>query len=179
MLEITIGGKEMYDEATQTFVLQGGTTVHLEHSLVSMSKWESKFEKPFLGKEDKTTTEVLAYINEMVIGKVPEGFLEKLNDNHMLAINEYIEAKQTATWFRESPGSPATREVITSELVYYWLVAFNIPFECQNWHLNRLFTLIRICNLKSAKPKKMGRGEAAARQRELNAQRRTRLGSNG
>lgn len=169
----------MFDESTETFVKQGGTEVELEHSLVSLSKWESKFEKPFLGKAEKTSAELLAYIEEMVLGKVPEGFLSKLSEDNIIGINEYIEAKMTATWFREAPGAPQSREVITSELIYYWMIAFEIPWEAQYWHLNRLFTLIRVCNLKQAKPKKMGRAEAAARQRELNAQRKAQLGTKG
>ncbi len=179
MLKIVVGGDEMFDEGTETFVRQGGTVVELEHSLVSLSKWESKFEKPFLGKDEKTGEEVLGYIEAMILNEVPEGILSKLSDDNVAEINKYIDAKMTATWFREAPGAPQTREVITSELIYYWMIAFEIPWEAQYWHLNRLFTLVRVCNLKQAKPKKMSRSEAAARQRELNAQRRAQLGTKG
>jgi hypothetical protein len=179
VLKIVVGGSEAYDEGTETFVKQGGTVVELEHSLVSLSKWESKFEKPFLGQIEKTSEEVLGYIEAMVIGEVPEGFVSRLSDSDVKEINDYIDAKMTATWFRETPGAPQTREVITAELIYYWLIAFEIPWEAQYWHLNRLFTLIRVCNLKQAKPKKMSRSEAASRQRELNAQRKAQLGTKG
>jgi hypothetical protein len=179
MLKIVVGGEEMFDEDTETFIKQGGTSIELEHSLVSLSKWESKFEKPFLGKVEKTPEEVIGYIEAMILGEVPEGIISKLSEANITEINDYIDAKMTATWFREAPGAPQTREVITSELIYYWMIAFEIPWEAQTWHLNRLFTLIRVCNLKQAKPKKMSRSEAAARQRDLNAQRRAQLGTKG
>lgn len=179
MLKIVVGGTEAFDEATSTFVKQGGTEIELEHSLVSLSKWESKFEKPFLGKTEKTGEEILAYVEEMILGEVPEGILSQLSEDNVAEINRYIEAKMTATWFRETPGAPQSREVITAELIYYWMVEFKIPFECQYWHLNRLFTLIRVCNLKGAKPQKMSRAEVARRNRELNAQRKAQLGTKG
>jgi hypothetical protein len=94
-------------------------------------------------------------------------------------VNTYIDRKMTATWFSDQPSSPRTREVITSELIYYWMTVFNIPFECEVWHLNRLFTLIRICNVKQSKPQKMSRGEIARRNRELNTQRKAQLGTSG
>jgi hypothetical protein len=179
VLKIVVGGTEAFDEATNTFVTQGGTTIELEHSLVSLSKWESKFEKPFLGKSEKTTEEILAYVEEMILGEVPEGILSRLSEANVKEINDYIEAKQTATWFRDTPGAPQSREVITAELIYYWMVEFKIPFECQYWHLNRLFTLIRVCNNKAAKPQKMSRAEVARRNRDLNAQRKAQLGTRG
>lgn len=179
MLKIVVGGTEAFDEATSTFVTQGGTAIELEHSLVSLSKWESKFEKPFLGKGEKTTEEVLAYIEGMILGEVPEGILSQLSEDNVAEINRYIDAKMSATWFRETPGAPPSREIITAELIYYWMVEFKIPFECQYWHLNRLFTLIRVCNMKGAKPQKMSRGEIARRNRELNAQRKAQLGTKG
>ena len=181
MLTIIVPGVESYDENLDQFVSIGDLTLELEHSLVSLSKWESKFEKPFLGKSEKTTDEVLDYIRCMVVTpNPPEEFLDKLSKENLEEVNVYIDRKMTATWFSEAPGAPKTsREVITSELVYYWMTVFHIPFECETWHLNRLFTLIRICNLKQEKPKKMSRAEVAARNRELNAQRKAQLGTKG
>lgn len=180
MLEITVGGTDSFDESTDKFVTVGGSVLQLEHSLVSLSKWEAKYEKPFLGKDEKTGEEVLDYVRFMAIDReTPEEIFLQLDERNLKAINAYINAKQSATWFSDQPGAPKTREVITSELIYYWLTVFNIPWEAQHWHLNRLFTLIRVCNIKSAKPTKMGRAEAARRQRELNQQRRAQLGSRG
>lgn len=180
MLTIVVSGTEMFDETKQEFITEGGITLELEHSLVSLSKWESKYEKPFLGKTEKTTQEVFDYIKFMTLTPniAPEVY-EHLSEDNIKAINGYIDAKMTATWFHDPPGAPASRDVITAELVYYWMITFQIPFECQYWHLNRLFTLIRICNIKQAKPKKMSRAEMAARNRELNAQRREQLGTSG
>jgi hypothetical protein len=180
MLTIKVLGVEVFDDKSQEFTTRDDVTLELEHSLVSLSKWESKHEKPFLGKAEKTSDEVLDYIRCMIVTPdVPEEVFSKFSEENYTEINQYIEAKMTATWFHESPGAPQSRDVITAELIYYWMTIFQIPFECEHWHLNRLFTLIRICNVKQAKPKKMSRSEIAARNRELNAQRKAQLGTSG
>lgn len=180
MLTITVGVTDVFDEEAQAFTTQGGVALQLEHSLVSLSKWESIHEKPFLGVAAKTPEEVFSYIECMVLDtNSPEEILHRLSKENMEQINAYIDAKKSATWFSDQPGAPKSRETITSELVYYWMTVFNIPFECETWHLNRLFTLIRICNVKQAKPKKMSRAEVAQRNRELNARRKAEHGTKG
>jgi hypothetical protein len=180
MLTITVGGEESFDEGTQTFIVTGGQQIQLEHSLLSLSKWESKHEKPFLGKDEKSSEEVISYIRCMMLDdNLPEDILHRLTEENFEQINAYLDAKMTATWFSEQPGEPKSREVITSELVYYWMTVFQIPWEAENWHLNRLFTLIRVCNIKAAKPQKMSKAELARRNRELNAQRKKQLGTTG
>ena len=180
MLTIVVPGVEMFDEQSQEFTTRDDVTLELEHSLVSLSKWESIYEKPFLGNTDKTIDEVIGYIKVMTLTpEVPEETFQKLSEANIKAINSYIDAKMTATWFSEMPGAPKNREVITSEVIYYWMIAFNIPFECERWHLNRLFTLIRVCSIKQGKPQNMSRSQIAAQNRELNAQRRAQYNTTG
>jgi hypothetical protein len=180
MLTIVVPGVEMFDDVTQEFTTEGDVVLELEHSLVSLSKWESKHEKPFLGNDDKSTEDVIDYIKCMTLTpEVPEVIFQKLSEHNIKLINEYIEAKMTATWFSDMPGAPKSREVITAEIIYYWMVAFNIPFECERWHLNRLFTLIRVCSIKQSKPRQMSKTEIARQNAELNAQRRAKYGTRG
>lgn len=179
MLKITIDMGDGFDEATNRFVDGATVTLELEHSLVSLSKWESKFEKPFLGRESKTSAETLAYIEAMILTPnfSPEVF-SKLSSENIAEINEYIGAKMTATTINSRDQRPS-RQVITSELIYYWMVAMNIPFECQYWHLNRLLMLVRVCNEMNKPQKKMSKRDLMDRNRSLNAQRRAASGSSG
>jgi hypothetical protein len=180
MLTITVLGDELFDEETDTFSTPVLATLDLEHSLASLSKWESFYKKPFLANEDKSEEEILGYIKLMIqTPNFPPEVLQKLSQDNLNLINDYMNDKMTATWFSEQPNITRSREVITSELLYYWMVTFNIPFECENWHLNRLLTLIRLCSVKNSKPKQMSSSELAARNRELNAQRRRDLGTSG
>jgi len=180
VLTIVVPGIELYDEVHEEFATSGDFTLEMEHSLVSLSKWESIFEKPFLSKEEKTSEEVLAYIKAMTLTKnPPEEIFQRLSENNMADINRYIDAKMSATWFNEPKTTSRSREVITAELIYYWMIAFTIPIEFENWHLNRLFTLIKICNLKQQKPKKMSKSEILAQNRALNEQRKAQFGTRG
>lgn len=180
MLTIVVPGEELFDEETSTFINNEETTLRLEHSLVSMSKWESFFEKPFLSTTDKTTEEVFAYIKFMILDDgFDQNIISRLSDENMKAINAYIDSSQSATTFGEMPQKKSKGEVITTELIYYFMVAFTIPLDCENWHINRLFSLIRICNIKNSKPEKLSKTEIAQRNHELNAQRRAKLNTKG
>lgn len=180
MLKITIPADEGFDESKNLFLVLPEVTLQLEHSLVSMSKWESKWKKPFLDKKDKTKEETIDYIRQMTITQnVDDSVYLRINKKHMADIRDYIDDSMSATTFSEIREKKTNSEVITSEVIYYWMVAFNIPFECQKWHLNRLITLIRVCNIKNQKPRKMSRREAAKNQRALNEARRAKLGTTG
>ena len=158
MLTITIPEQELFNELTNEFVRTKSHTIQLEHSLVSLSKWESKWNKPFLSKDDKTIEQTLDYIQCMTITQNIDPMVYRfLTDENIRDINDYIDAPMTATTFPDK-GYPS-REIITSEIIYYWMISLNIPMECQKWHLNRLLTLIRVCNVKNAPAKKMSRKE--------------------
>lgn len=179
MLQITIPEQELWDEEKEEFLYIKSYTLCLEHSLLSVSKWESKWKKPFIRKDSMTIEESSDYVRCMTITQnVPDMVYEHLPISIINRVNEYIDDSMTATTFSDIKGRP-NREIITSELIYYWMVAYQIPFECQKWHLNRLLTLIRICGIKNSPEKKMGKNELRAQNRALNAARRARLGSKG
>lgn len=180
MLQITIPAREMWDERNNEFVYTNEQTLQLEHSLISLSKWESKWNKPFLSKESKTYEEILDYVKCMTLTqKVSPEIYANLTDENMHDIQRYIEAPMTATTFSEEKNTKGTREIVTSELIYYWMIALGIPLECEKWHLNRLLTLVRVCNIKNSPPKKMGKNAIMSRNASLNAARRKRLNSKG
>lgn len=179
MLQITIAPPEQWDEKTNEFIYIKPRILQLEHSLVSLSKWESKWCKPFISKEDKTYQETLDYIKCMTLTQnVDPEIYRYLTNENIRQINEYIDAPMTATTFSEDKRRGG-RERITAELIYYWMIALNIPFECQKWHLNRLLTLIRVCNVKNQPPKKMSKREIMRRNSALNKERRKKLNTRG
>ena len=179
MLEIIIPESEYYDEVNNQFINNQERVLRLEHSLVSISKWEAKWQKPFLSNKDKTVDEILDYIRCMTITQnVDIEVYKRLTEDNMRDINAYIESPMTATTFNNENKS-SNREIVTSEIIYYWMITFNIPFECERWHLNKLLTLIKVCNIKNNPPKKMGRQELLNRNKQLNAERRKRLNSKG
>ena len=181
MLTIRIPDQELFNDATQEFVKVKGRELSLEHSLVSLSKWESKCHKPFLTKEDKTRAETIEYIKCMTITQnVNDNVFKAIDAKVINEVSAYIENPMTATSFSEHEQKRTiNREVITAEIIYHWMVALQIPMECQKWHLNRLLTLINVCNIKNQPNKKMTRGQIHARNRSLNAARRERFNSAG
>lgn len=180
MLRITIEEDEDFDDDKNEFIIIDSVVIDLEHSLLSLSKWESKYQKSFLSSKDLTVQEVFSYIQEMIVTPdVDPDVLHRCSAETIAKIQSYIDSSQSATTFGVMPERRGPTEKITSELIYYWMVSYNIPFECERWHLNRLFALIRICGIKNSKPKKMSRSEIAARNAELNRQRREALGTKG
>ena len=180
MLQITIPAQELWDEKKEEFITVKECTLQLEHSLVSVSKWEAKWRKVFLSKKDKTRDETIDYIRCMTLTQnVPKEVYDYMPDSIIEQITAYINAPMTATYFSKIDNSKSSREPITSELIYYWMIALNIPFECQKWHLNRLLTLIRVCSIKNTPPKKMSKRAMMSRNSTLNAARRQKLGSRG
>lgn len=176
MLEIRVALGEVYDEESSKFVTSSSFTVRLEHSLSSVSKWESVWEEPFLGKKEKTRKQTISYIEKMILDdNLPPGVFQTLIDKHLQEIMDYVSADMSATKIKVDPNSPQSRETITSELIYYWMISMNIPVQFEHWHLNRLITLIRVFNLKNAPKKKM----SAKERRELNRQRLQQRGTRG
>lgn len=180
MILIDIPASEHYDPVSEEFIEYPAQKIQLEHSLVAISKWESKWLRPFLGVGEKTNEEIYDYISCMVTDgvKVDVRTIRTLSQRNLDDITEYIKSPMTATTITQT-NSKGVREIVTSELIYYWMISFNIPFECQYWHLNRLLTLVNICNVKNSPPKKVNRGEILDRNRELNAARKKALKTSG
>ena len=179
MLKITIPAIEKWDEKNEVFVNFDSQELKLEHSLVSISKWEAKWHKPFLSKEQKSYEEIIDYIRCMTISQnINPDYYNYLSDKNVEEINAYINDPMTATTINtEQKGK---QEIITSEIIYYWMIAFNIPVDFQKWHINRLLTLIRICDIKNdTNQKKMPKSEILARNRALNEARRKRYNTRG
>lgn len=180
MLEITIPYAELFDAKNSRIIRIPEQTLKLEHSLVSLSKWETKWQKPFLSKDQKTYEELIDYVRCMTLTQNvnPNVYLALTNEN-MNTINEYLNNPMTATTFSNEKKERPSREIITSEIIYQWMISLNVPFECQKWHLNRLFTLLKVCGIKSQPPKRMGKRETASRNAALNQARRKQLNSRG
>lgn len=181
MLELDVPEFELYDDESQTFVTVPEQHLTLEHSLVAVSKWEAKWHKPFLTEKEHSIEEVRDYVRCMTVGKpADDSFYRFLPEKVYATILDYIDDPATATTIRR-PNAPrsGSGSVITSELIYYWMIAANIPIECENWHLNRLITLLEIHNVYNSPPKKMGKHELRQRNAALNAARRARLHSTG
>lgn len=180
MLQVVVPAGEAIDERTSppTFITSKECTLQLEHSLVSVSKWEARWKKPFLSKDKKTHEETIDYIRCMTLTQnVPNEVYILLPDSVVDKVITYIDDSMTATTFANEKGK-INREITTAEIIYYWMIAFNIPVEFQKWHLNRLLTLIRVCSIKNQPPKKMSGKEALSRSAAINAARRKQINTN-
>lgn len=180
MLEITIGAKELFNEDTEEFSYTKPYKLVLEHSLVSLSKWEMKYQKPFLSQVEKLPREeLLDYFRFMTITQnIPDEAYEYISKQEENQILSYINNPMTATWFSKSEQKPS-REVVTSELIYYWMIVNNIDWKAEKWHLNRLMTLIRVCSIKNSSGQKMNKRDIMKENAKLNAARRKASGSHG
>ncbi|MBQ1555236.1 MAG: hypothetical protein II828_01105 [Clostridia bacterium] len=180
MIEITVPASDWWDEQSEQFLPIEQAILQLEHSLVSVSKWEAKWHKAFLGRKEKTAEELLDYVRCMTLTPNVNALVYYgLTEQNIQQINEYIEAPMTATRFPEKEQKHSRRETVTAELIYYWMISLNIPFECQYWHLNRLLALVRVCSLKNQPPKKMKQKDLLKRNAAINTQRRKQLHTKG
>lgn len=181
MLRLTIPATELWDDKNNEFFYVKEQILTLEHSLVSLSKWESNWNKPFLTNDKKTDEETIDYIKCMTITQNVDPIVYALlRDEHIIKINNYIDAPMTATWFSgEENKKTSNSEQVTSELIYYWMIALNIPFECQKWHLNRLLTLVKVCNIKNQPKKKRTIKEIIDSNKAINEARKKKYNSRG
>lgn len=184
MLEIVVPEQTKFNEKTNEFVCVKETTLKLEHSLLSVKKWESKWHVPFLGKKEKTAEEFLSYISCMTLNreKINSDVYKCISPNDFVKITEYIKDAMTATWFSNNSrigASNRTGEVVTAETIYYWMISYNVPVEFEKWHLNQLLTLLKMIHIKSGGERKMGKREAARQRAELNKQRRKAMKTKG
>lgn len=180
MLQISIGQDEYFDENEQRFIKIKPVTVRLEHSLKSLSKWESKWKKPFLSKKGITKEESIDYIRCMeTTGLVDPKIFDYITSEQQSQIDDYINDKMTATIVNHKGPQKPSREIITAEIIYFWMIQHGIPFECEKWHLNKLLMLIEVCNVKGGPNKKMSMKDQMAEQRALNAARRAKHKTKG
>lgn len=178
MFVVNVPAREYWDDNQEMFIYSKEDSITIEHSLHSLYLWEAKYGKPFLSTE-RTPAETLDYIKLMTTSKVSDpNVYDRLTNKNLTDIANYMNAPMTATWFRKDDKKP-NKSIITAEIIYYWMISFEIPFECQYWHLNRLLTLIRVCNEKNKDPKKLSKNELYSRNAALNAARRKKFNSRG
>lgn len=180
MLRLNIPALEQWDEEKQEFVYSRAYELQLEHSLVSIAKWEAKIGRAFLSKKEMTFEETLYYIQCMTITQnIPDSAYAGLTNENINQVNKYVESPMTATYFSEDKIGRKSGETVTAEIIYYWMIALNIPLDWEKRHLNRLLTLIRVCNIKNQPPKKRSKKELLTRNAALNEARRKQLGTRG
>ena len=179
MLEITVPANEIYLPGENRFVAVPSCTLTLEHSLISIAKWESKWHIPYLNAKKRSRAQEFDYIRCMAVGPVKNEYVFLvLTPENIAQIRAYMEESMTATTFSKGQRS-ISREVVTAETLYCRMFANNIPMECQKWHLNRLLTLIRVCDAKNGPKSKMTKRQTAAHYAEQNALRRAKYNSRG
>lgn len=178
--KVEIPEREFFDEENNRFIKVPQTTLLMEHSLVSISKWESKWHIPYLSNKPKTREQTIDYLRCMTITQNVDPFLFYcIPDKELLKIKDYIENPMTATTFSDEEGKGHTKKVLTSEVLYYYMTMYNIPVEFEKWHINRLLTLIKVCSEENKPKKKIGSKKLASKYASLNAARRAKLNSKG
>lgn len=171
---------DIWDEVNEKFISTEESEIIFEHSLLSLSKWESKWKKPFLSElSPKTEEEIFDYIKCMSLTDVDDVLYYALSREDIQKISDYINDPMTATTIKDISGKGHSREIITNEIIYYWMAELNIPIECEKWHLNRLLTLIRVTSIKKQPPKKMGKGDLMRQNTALNRARKAKHGIHG
>lgn len=179
MLKITVPATELFD-GVGNFINTKEQTLQLEHSLVSLSKWEAKWHKPYLSRKAMTIEETIDYIQCMTLTQnVDPNVYKAITPSNLKTVTEYIDAPMTATTISNAKKKGGSRKIVTAEVIYYWMISYGIPFECQKWHLNRLLTLINVCNVEGSPPQKLSRAEVAAQYKALNAARRKQWNTRG
>jgi len=173
---------EGFDSDRNEFVNVKETTLQLEHSLISLKKWEQKYHIPFLDDDNNKTSEQWIYYIECMnmTQNVDPNVFRYMSVENIKKVTEYIKDPMTATWFTDTKeqGNKKKKEVITAEIIYYWMIELNVPIQFEKWHLNQLLTLIRVINVKHDNTK-MGKKEQAMQRSSLNAQRRAKMHSRG
>lgn len=178
MLKIVIKEDEFWDNEIRRFIPVPGATVYLEHSLSSISKWEGKWHKPYLDQDTpKSYEETVDYIRCMCLNpdELEDIHYTILARFHMNEIEDYKLNPMTATRISNSKPKGQQTEIVTAEVIYYWMFSQQIPLECENWHFNKLMTLIRVFNIKNGKPEKMSKREIFERNRALNKARKAKM----
>lgn len=182
MLTLHIDAQDGFDNNTNEFIHIKETTLQLEHSLVSLKKWEQKYHVPFLDKKtEKTMEQWLFYVQCMTYTQnVDPNVFKYMSSENFKKVVDYIEDPMTATWFSDNKNGSSSwnKEIVTAEIIYYWMIELGIPIQFEKWHLNQLMTLIRVINIKRD-PKKMGKKEQAMQRSALNAQRKAKYHSKG
>ena len=181
MLTITIPSAEFFDEKNNLFIYSKEQNLRLEHSLVSISKWEANWHKPFLSEENRTNEEMLDYIRCMTITQnVDPKAYQCIPKSEIERVNAYINDPRSATVFYDKKQKPHRKERITSEKIYFWMVRAGVPFDpCQTWHLNRLLNLLHYCNTSNQPMKKRSPAEIAKEYEQINAAQRKLFNSKG
>ena len=178
-LQLYVNGTELFDSERRMFIQVKPQKLVLEHSLISISKWEAKHHKMYLETKDKTGLELLDYIKCMTInGDVPDVVYYALSEQNFNDILTYMEDPMTASSVYNPPRKNH-QERVSSELIYYWMIQYGIPFECEKWHINRLLMLINICSRKSSTLSKADKQAMDQRRAAINAERKAKLHTKG